>query len=138
MISTPQPAVWPILQFADARRMIDFLRDALGFREVLVVDDHERPELVAHAQMAWPHGGRVMFASHACARPEFRKQPGGDHGVYLVVPDDAEVDRCHARALAGGAVELMAPQDMDYGGRGSSVSDPEGNHWSFGSYRGEP
>jgi len=25
--------------------------------------------------------------------------------------------------------------DQDYGGRGGSVEDPEGNHWSFGSYQ---
>jgi uncharacterized glyoxalase superfamily protein PhnB len=25
--------------------------------------------------------------------------------------------------------------DQDYGGRGGSVTDPEGNHWSFGSYQ---
>lgn len=27
------------------------------------------------------------------------------------------------------------PIDQDHGGRGGSVLDPEGNHWSFGSYQ---
>jgi uncharacterized glyoxalase superfamily protein PhnB len=29
----------------------------------------------------------------------------------------------------------MPPRDEDYGGRSATVADPEGNLWSFGSYR---
>jgi uncharacterized glyoxalase superfamily protein PhnB len=28
-------------------------------------------------------------------------------------------------------------EDQDYGGRGGTVADAEGNLWSFGDYRGE-
>jgi uncharacterized glyoxalase superfamily protein PhnB len=54
--------------------------------------------------------------------------------VYVVTdhPDDV-----HDRAVAAGA-ELVQPlRDEDYGSRGFTVSDPEGNLWSFGTYRGE-
>jgi uncharacterized glyoxalase superfamily protein PhnB len=27
---------------------------------------------------------------------------------------------------------------QDYGSREFTARDPEGNHWSFGTYRGEP
>jgi len=32
----------------------------------------------------------------------------------------------------------MELNDTDYGSREFSVRDPEGNLWSFGTYRGEP
>ena len=50
---------------------------------------------------------------------------------YVIVTD---VDAHHARALAAGAVIVMAPEDKDYGGRGYGCRDPEGNLWSFGSH----
>ncbi len=32
----------------------------------------------------------------------------------------------------------VAPHDTDYGSRDFAARDPEGNRWSFGTYRGEP
>ena len=56
----------------------------------------------------------------------------GTSAAYLVVEDpDAVFDR----AVAAGATVLRPMVDQDYGGRGGSVADPEGNHWSFGSYQ---
>jgi hypothetical protein len=45
---------------------------------------------------------------------------------------------------AGGATtdgpwpDIRAPHDTDYGSRDFAARDPEGNRWSFGTYRGEP
>ena len=39
---------------------------------------------------------------------------------------------------AAGAVVVTALHETDYGSRDFAVRDPEGNHWSFGTYRGEP
>jgi uncharacterized glyoxalase superfamily protein PhnB len=47
------------------------------------------------------------------------------------------VDRLFERAVAAGATVVRPPTDQDYGGRGCTLRDPEGNQWSFGSYRGE-
>ena len=38
------------------------------------------------------------------------------------------------RPVAAGAEVLMELEDADYGGRGYSCRDPEGQVWSFGSY----
>jgi len=43
-----------------------------------------------------------------------------------------------ARATAAGARVLMGLHDTGYGSRDFAVADPEGNRWSFGTYRGEP
>jgi len=40
-------------------------------------------------------------------------------------------------AIAAGATLFQDLRDEDYGSRGFSVTDPEGNIWSFGTYRGE-
>ena len=51
-------------------------------------------------------------------------------GLYLIVDD---VDAHAERARAAGADIFLGPDDKEYGGRGYSARDPEGNVWSFGS-----
>jgi hypothetical protein len=41
-----------------------------------------------------------------------------------------EPDALFDRAVASGATVLRPMADQDFGGRGGSVADPEGNHWS--------
>ena len=52
--------------------------------------------------------------------------------AYLVTDDP---DAAFATAVEAGATVEREMVDQDYGGRGGSVTDPEGNHWSFGSYQ---
>ena len=53
-------------------------------------------------------------------------------------PSEGIRDELYARATAAGA-EVLAPlYDTDYGSRDFAVRDPEGNRWSFGTYRGHP
>lgn len=122
------------LAFADAEAGMDFLR-ALGFTEKAVHRDENAPSKVVHAQFDWRDSGGVMFGS---ADPASPLSKGTGHArCYLVVEADAEVDAAHARALAAGGTSVREPADMDYGGRSSTVADPEGNQWSLGSYPGE-
>ncbi len=46
-----------------------------------------------------------------------------------------EPDAVFDAAVAAGAAVQRPMVDNDYGGRGGSVLDPEGNHWSIGSYQ---
>ncbi len=130
--TTPPPQVWPTLRARDARALIRFLVDAFGFEETVV---HAEGERVHHAQLAWPPGGGVMLGS---ARPEdgdaWPLQPGS-FGAYVVTDD---VDAVHARAVAAGADITDGLHETDYGSRDFAARDPEGNRWSFGTYRGEP
>jgi uncharacterized glyoxalase superfamily protein PhnB len=60
-----------------------------------------------------------------------------DHGpssTYVVVDDP---DAHHERAVAAGAEIVRELTDTDYGSREFSARDPEGNLWSFGTYRPE-
>jgi uncharacterized glyoxalase superfamily protein PhnB len=63
------------------------------------------------------------------------EQPAGGTSTYWVLDEDAEVDALHARAVAAGAEDVRAPYDAEYGGRHMTVRDPDGNSWSFGTYR---
>ena len=130
---TPAPQVWPSLRARDARALIRFLVDAFGFEEVVVYGEGDR---VDHAQLHWPPGGGIMLGS---ARPagsgdDWPLEPG-TFGCYVVTD---EPDALFARATAAGATVLRELHETDYGSRDFAVRDPEGNHWSFGTYRGEP
>lgn len=122
------------LAFADVERGISFLK-ALGFAEKGIYRDQQDPSKVLHAQFDWRDSGGVMFGSSSPDDPH--KSGVGQARCYLVVAADSDVDEVHARALAAGGSTLREPADMEYGGRGSTVLDPEGNQWSIGSYPGE-
>jgi uncharacterized glyoxalase superfamily protein PhnB len=59
---------------------------------------------------------------------------GTPSSVYLVVSDP---DAHHQRATAAGAEIVIPLRDEDYGSRGYTARDPEGNLWSFGTYQPE-
>ncbi|WP_088318897.1 VOC family protein [Kineosporia sp. R_H_3] len=129
----PAPTVWPTLRCTDARAAIAFLVTAFGFEETAVFADGDQ---VFHAQLTWPAGGGVMLGSAGDrGADDDWSRPPGTAGVYVVTDD---VDALHARATAAGAKTLYGPRETDYGSREVAYADPEGNFWSFGTYRGEP
>ena len=82
--------------------------------------------------MVWPEGGRVMVHSRGKEDDAFATPPGGAN-VYVVVDDPDDV---WARAHQLGAQVVRPMEDTDYGSRGFSIADGEGNRWSFGTYAG--
>jgi len=52
--------LWHRVRAHDARGLIRFLVDALGFVETVV---HEQDGDVAHAELSWPLGGGVMLGA---------------------------------------------------------------------------
>jgi len=129
---TPAPQVWPTLRARDARGLIRFLVDAFGFEETVVYGEGDR---VHHAQLSWPAGGGIMLGSAREEPDDSWPLRPGTFGAYVVTDDP---DGLFARATAAGAKVLRELHDTDYGSRDFAVTDPEGNHWSFGTYRGEP
>ena len=124
------PSIWPTLQAHDAPALIDFLVGTVGFLRTAVYEDGDR---VAHAQLDWPEGGGIMLGSY---------KPGGDWsrepgtaGGYVVTD---KIDALYDRVQTSGATITRPLNTPSYGGREFGVADPEGNQWSFGTYRGEP
>lgn len=133
MTTEPFTAIWPTLSYRDARAAIAFLRDAFGFEARAVFARDDDPSIVEHAELRWPLGGGVMLSTHREDNPPFGLRKLGNDSVYVVCD---EPDALFARATAAGAEVARELRDEDYGSRGFTVRDPEGNLWSFGTYRG--
>lgn len=128
MTDAAQTRLWHTMSFRDADAMIAWL-SAIGFVEHATYRDDADPGVVVHAEWLWPGGGGLMFGS---LRPGGAVTNVGGSAAYLVTDDPDDVFR---RAVEAGATVQLEMVDQDYGGRGGSVIDPEGNHWSFGSYQ---
>jgi uncharacterized glyoxalase superfamily protein PhnB len=122
--------VWPCVNYADAPGAIKFLTEVLGFEERIVVGDGG---VVHHAELRWPEGGGIMLGSSSKDDSPFARMATGVASIYVVTD---EPDALFARATGAGAEVVRGMEDTDYGSRGFTVSDPEGNLWSFGTYRG--
>jgi uncharacterized glyoxalase superfamily protein PhnB len=132
MTTTPAPQVWPSLRATDARKLIAFLVEAFGFVEVVVYGEGDR---VDHAELAWPLGGGIMLGSAREDGSTGWDPTPGTAALYAVTDDP---DALYAQAVKAGAQVIRELNDTDYGSREFAVRDPEGNLWSFGTYRGEP
>lgn len=122
--------IWAGLTYDDAPAARSWLA-ALGFTDGILVMSADG-STVEHSEMIWPEGGRVMVSSRL-RRDDTFAVPRGAASVYVVVDDP---DAVFARAKDLGAQVIRDMEDTDYGSRGFSVIDAEGNRWSFGTYAG--
>ena len=129
----PPPQVWPTLRARDALGLIRFLVDAFGFEETAVYAEGDR---VHHAELAWPLGGGIMLGSGP--RPAGTTTGRCRRARSAPTSSPTSRTRLFARAAAAGAEVVTPLHETDYGSRDFAVRDPEGNRWSFGTYRGEP
>lgn len=118
--------VFPCITFRDAKASFDWLERALGAERLAVHEDDDGR--VVHAEIRI--GDSLIMGGDE--RAGTRATPIGVSVVYVVV-DDA--DAAYERAKAAGA-EVTEPVDQDYGSRDITVTDPDGNRWSLGTYRG--
>ncbi|RQP24658.1 VOC family protein [Piscinibacter terrae] len=130
----PGSTLIPCLRYRNAKGAISWLREAFGLEPQLVVPGEG--DVIHHAQLRLGQG-MVMLGS-ATNDNEYGKlmrlpsEAGGNtQSVYLVVSD---VDTVHARAVAAMAKIVMPLEAKDYGGKGFTCLDPEGNLWSIGDY----
>jgi uncharacterized glyoxalase superfamily protein PhnB len=111
--------------------MIDWLAKAFGFA---IEANYADNGVVGHAELSL--GGSIIMLSEARddaygAMVGAAVVPGGK-STYIAIDD---IDALHARAKAAGATILEAPTDRDHGSRDFICADPQGNVWSFGTYR---
>ena len=126
----------PGLRYQDAPKAIDWLCRAFGFEKHLVVPGEG--DTIAHAQLRFGNG-MIMLGSagkHGGGYDELVKTPAEVGGVntqapYVIVED---CDAHYAKARAAGAEIVLDLEDKEYGGRGYTCRDLEGNVWSFGDY----
>ena len=118
--------VFPCITFRDAHASIDWLERALGAERLELHEDDQGRVLHAEVRVG---GGVVMCGDE---RAGSKATPPGVSVVYVVVED---ADAAYERARAAGA-EVTEPVDQDYGSRDITVTDPDGNRWSLGTYAG--
>ena len=117
------------MPYADARAGIAWLERAFGANATALYPP-EADQILVHAEVR-VGTGIVMFSDTRRAAESPFALPG-PVAVYVVVDDP---DALHERAVAAGAEIVMGLTDQDYGSRDFSARDPEGNVWSFGTYR---
>ncbi|MBI02733.1 MAG: glyoxalase [Acidimicrobiaceae bacterium] len=128
----PHPGLFPTIRCRDAKTLIDFLVEAFGFIEHFVVSDGNG---IIHAEIRWPGGGAVMLGDVPGDDDHDRLDlPVGPISVYAVTDDP---EGLHDRAVGAGARIVRGLRDEEYGARGFSAADPEGNIWSFATWHGE-
>jgi len=120
--------IYPSLRYRDARAAIDWLGEAFGFteKEAHVDDDG----VIRHAEL-YGGGGIVMLGTEPPGGDPTWGEHAGTCWLYISTDDP---DALHDRAAAAGATVARPLEDTDYGSRGFTVRDLEGNIWSFGSY----
>jgi uncharacterized glyoxalase superfamily protein PhnB len=118
--------VFPCITFRDAKASFEWLERALGAEPIAVYEGDDGR--VVHAEITI--GDSTIMAGDE--RPGSTATPPGVSVVYVVVED---VDAAYERAKAAGA-EVTEPVDQDYGSRDITVTDPDGNRWARGTYRG--
>jgi uncharacterized glyoxalase superfamily protein PhnB len=127
------PTIWPTLSYTDARAAIDFLTKAFGFEERATYARDDDPSIVEHAELRWPLGGGIMLGTAGKDDSAFGRRVTGNDSVYVVCEDP---DALFTRATGAGAEVVRGLADEDYGSRGFTVRDIEGNLWTFGTYTG--
>ena len=120
--------IFPVLKYEDAHAAMNFLERAFGFARHAVSDGETGG--VAHAELKLGDEF-VMLGSTNEGDARFN-QGAGRYSLYVAVDDP---DPHYARAKEAGATIERELTDQDYGSREYTARDPEGNLWSFGTYR---
>jgi uncharacterized glyoxalase superfamily protein PhnB len=122
-------SIFTTMRYRDALAAIDFLERALGFERGMVVEGEDGA--VHHAELRFA-GEWIMLGSTTEGDDGRMAVATGPAWTYIVVDDP---DAHHERARAAGAEIVRELTDEDYGSRGYTARDPEGNLWSIGTYR---
>ncbi len=130
MVQNPPPGsqrILPYLNYADPKPVIEFLINAFGFEQGMLL---EMPDgSVGHCELLM-NGETLMLSSEfpegGLSSP---RTLGGVHATVVVYVDDVDAHFEHAKA--SGAQIVEEPTDQFYGDRTYRALDPEGVGWEF-------
>ncbi len=117
----------PYLNYADPRAAIEFICDAFGFEQGLLLEGPDGS--VMHCELLY--GGEMVmlageFVEIGLSSPQ---SLGGVHASIAIYVDDLEAH--YERAKAAGARIVEEPMDQFYGDRTYRALDAEGVGWDF-------
>jgi uncharacterized glyoxalase superfamily protein PhnB len=119
--------IYASMRYYDAAAAIEWLERAFGFTRQVAYDDGDG--VVQHAELRYGDG--LVMLGQWRGEDDHRKPGAG--WAYVAVDD---LDAHHARAREAGAEIVGEIQHLDYGSF-YGARDPDGNLWSFGTYRPE-
>ena len=123
-------SVSPALAVDGAAEAIEFYRRAFGAKERFRMPGPDGS--IAHAELEI--GDSVVMISdpfpHSTVRPP-RELGGTTVGLFVYVEN---VDAVFEQAVKEGATVTMALEDMFWGDRFGTVTDPYGHSWSFATH----
>ncbi|MFN2470235.1 MAG: VOC family protein [Gaiellaceae bacterium] len=123
-------SVCPVLTVDGATDAIEFYERAFGAKERFRMPGPDGT--IGHAELEI--GDSVVMLSdpfpHSTVRPP-SELGGTSVGIFVYVED---VDAVFEQAVSEGATVTMALDDMFWGDRFGSVTDPYGHSWSFATH----
>jgi PhnB protein len=117
-------SVTPALTLRDARKALDFYKEALGAEERYAMPGPDGKGIM-HAEMRI--GDSVIMLGEEHPGTKSAETAGGSPVGFYVYVDD--VDASYDRAVAAGAKAQMPVQEMFWGDRMGMVQDPFGYNW---------
>ena len=124
-------SVTPYLVVENAAKALDFYKHAFGAKEMFRMDGPGGK--IAHAEIQIGDS-RVMLADES---PEMNSRAPGSIGetpVSLMIYTE-NVDTVFKAALKAGGIQTRAVEDMFYGDRTGSLTDPFGHQWHIATHK---
>jgi PhnB protein len=121
----------PYLAVEDAERAIEFYKDAFGAEETIRMPGPDGK--IAHAELKIGDSKLMLsdpFPQSSVRPPAERGGPTGS--VFLYVDD---VDTTFEQATRAGATVTSPLEDMFWGDRFGTVTDPFGHVWSLATHK---
>jgi uncharacterized glyoxalase superfamily protein PhnB len=125
-------SIFTTIRCRDTAAQIEFLERTLGFERGMVAQGPGGA--IDHAELRFGSEW-IMLGSERHGDDGRLAFEGGPVWTYIVVDDP---DAHYEGARGAGAEIVLELKDEDYGSRGYTVRDPEGNLWTVGTYRPEP
>ena len=130
-------SIIPSILYKDATAAIEWLCNAFGFEQHLIVPDENGT--IVHAELTL--GNIMVMVGSTQSQSEYSKlikQPI-DIGNFetqspYIVLDENDIDAHFETAKTKGAKIVIELKSQDYGGKDYTCYDIEGHLWNFGSY----
>ena len=124
-------SVTPMLVFRDARKAIEFYKQAFGAMERYAMPGPDGKG-VMHAELLIGDSIIMMGEENPNEPCKSAETAGGSPVSFYIYLENA--DEAFRRALEAGAESRMPVQDMFWGDRVGTVQDPFGYSWSLATH----
>ena len=124
-------SVTPMLVFSDARKAIEFYKQAFGAMERYAMPGQDGKG-VMHAELLIGDSIIMMGEENPNEPCKSAETAGGSPVSFYIYLENA--DEAFRRALEAGAESRMPVQDMFWGDRVGTVQDPFGYSWTLATH----